>query len=408
MSKPSWDAELQDYIGELRVSGKCKQYVSDVSRYMKHLATYSGVDSFRELTRPQVVAWMGELSEKGVTGKPRPDGGMGLKDITLRSTVGKLKTFLRHLHGGVFPNCVQNLPRLNVGNGSKVKTPSELLTEDEIEAIGDHLRQPWKTAFLALAATGARPTEVLSLKPSDVSEPKADEVGLRRDIAIRDSKTGEPRTVWVYGHVGEVLDEALRLARGKEYIFQNRAGGPTDYTVYGRILRRAAKKADIGKPVYPYLTRHTFVTNMLRRGVKDKAIMAMTGHATRSMLDHYSHLTQEETLKEIAPHLTAETGPSQDVIEREVGKEVALRVARIKEDSRAEMRAQMEQEREHMKAELKAELKADFANMLGRAMEKAVPPKPYEEIEDQADEYDGAFEEMVAASEKGKKDKVNE
>ncbi len=227
----------------------------------------------------------------------------------------------------------QNLPRLNVGNGSKVKTPEELLTADEIESIADRLKQPWKAAFLVLDATGARPTEILSLKPSDISESKADEVGLRRDLAIRDSKTGEPRTVWVYGRARETLEEALRLAEGRTYVFQNRAGEPTDYTVYGRILRRAAVKAGVKKAVYPYLTRHGFITEMLKRGVKDKAIMAMTGHTTRSMLDHYGHLTQEETLKEIAPHLAAgDGGPGKDVIEREVQKEIALRVATIERD----------------------------------------------------------------------------
>lgn len=343
MTGTKWKPELEKYVEELRVSGKSKQYIGDVGRYMRHLADHSGVNSFSELTRAHVIAWMGELKEWGSSGKPRPNGRMGMADITLRSTVGKLKTFLRHLNGGVFPSAVQNLPRLNVGSASKVRSPEELLTPADTESIADRLRQPWKAVFLVLEATGARPTEVLSLKPSDISEPKADEVGLRRNLAIRDSKSGEPRTVWVYGRAKEALDEALRLAEGKAYVFQNTAGGPTDYTVYGRILRRAAKAAGIKKAVYPYLTRHGFITTMLRKGVKDKAIMAMTGHSTRSMLDHYGHLTQEETLKEIAPHLAAEAGgPTKEIIEREVEKEVALRVATIERDIEARMRGEIE------------------------------------------------------------------
>ncbi len=330
MTKATWKTELETYVEELRVSGKSKQYVGDVNRYMTHLGKHSGVRSFIDLTRAQVISWMKELKERGVTGKPRPGGKIGLKDITLRATVGKLKTFLRHLNEGVFPAAVQNLPRLSVSNGSKVKSPEELLTPAEGEAIAVRLQQPYKAAFIVLEATGARPTEILSLKPSDISEPKVDEVGVRRDITIRDSKTGKPRTVWVYGRAKEALDDALRLAESKAYVIFNSKGGPTNYSVYGRKLGRAAEEAGIKKTVYPYLTRHGFITTMLRKGVKDKSIMAMTGHSTRSMLDHYGHLTQEETLNEIAPFLSGAgemTATATLNIEAEIERRIEARMA---------------------------------------------------------------------------------
>lgn len=321
MAEAKWKTELSDYLDGLCASSKSKQYVGDVRRYMTHLAKFVGISSFSDLTREHVVKWMAELKENGSGKKP----GGGMKTITVKFTIGKLKTFVRHLNGGEFPSWVRNLPRLKVGNMSKVKTPDELLTKREVRAIAGELRQPWKAAFLVLAVTGARPTEILTLEVGDVSEPKTDENGVRRDIAIRDSKSGEPRTVWVYGRAMDALGDAL--SRADKYVFPNRKGEPKEYTTYGHTLRRAAKNAGIKKRVYPYLTRHTFVTDMLREGVKDKAIMAMTGHASRAMLDHYGHLTQEETLKEIAPHLSGGEVTDTVYVEAEIERRIGARMA---------------------------------------------------------------------------------
>lgn len=343
MTEAKWESELAEYVGGLKTAGKSKQYIGDVGRYLPHLAEHSGVDSFKDLTRGHVLAWLGELKENGI-GVPSPSGKQGLGNAKLRNVLGQLKTFLRSLNGGQFPACVQNLPRITIKNGSKVKSPGELLTEEEIQTLGDTLKQPWKAAFLVLSATGARPSEVLTLETKDVSEARADEQGIRQDLTFRDTKTGEPRTVWVYGRAREALEEALRLAGGRKYLFANREGGPAREDSYANALKRAAKKAGISTHVYPYLTRHTFITDMKNRGASDDSIMAMTGHASRAMLDNYSHLTQEQKLKEIAPFLS-EKGAS-DAIEREVQRRVETLekslMAKVQERLQAEMQAEFE------------------------------------------------------------------
>ncbi len=375
MAKAEWQAELEAYLGELKLARKSRQYVGDVGRYLPHLAKHSGVGSFKELTRTEVLTWLGELQENGI-GKPSPSGKQGLGNAKLRNVLGQLKTFLRSLNGGQFPPCVQNLPRLTVKNSSKVKSPGELLTEEDIEFLGDALKQPWKAAFLVLAVTGARPSEVLTLRTEDVSEATFDDQGVRRDLTFRDTKTGEPRTVWVYGRAREALEEALRLANGRTYLFANREGGPAREDSYANALKRTARRLELAKKVYPYLTRHSFITAMKNRGANDDSIMAMTGHATRAMLDNYSHLTQEERLKKIAPFLAPE-GP-KDIVEREVQR----RVASLKESLKAEMRA-----------ELREEMKADFAAIVGKALSTRVPSADIDE-ETLADDSEEAEAEM--------------
>ena len=58
-------------------------------------------------------------------------------------------------------------------------------------------------------------------------------------------------------------------------------------------FKRACQKAGIDDFRFHDL-RHTFVTNMRRAGKQDRAIMAITGHKTISMLMRYDKVDEED------------------------------------------------------------------------------------------------------------------
>ena len=206
------------------------------------------------------------------------------------------------------------------------------------------------------------------METRDVSEATLDDQGVRRDLTFRDTKTGEPRTVWVYGRAREALEEALRLANGSTYLFANRQGGPARGDSYANVLKRTAKRIGLTKKVYPYLTRHSWITAMKNKGANDDSIMAMTGHTTRAMLDNYSHLTQEERLKKIAPFL-APKGP-EDVVEQEVQR----RVASLREDLKADMQGQVREMEVRM---VKMLLEHEGVSLTPAEMEEAAAKADY-------------------------------
>ena len=59
-----------------------------------------------------------------------------------------------------------------------------------------------------------------------------------------------------------------------------------------QLVRTAAKRAGITKPVHVHLLRHSFITNALRGGMNPMVVAQIAGHSSLRMIEQvYSHLT---------------------------------------------------------------------------------------------------------------------
>jgi len=66
-----------------------------------------------------------------------------------------------------------------------------------------------------------------------------------------------------------------------------------------QMLKAAAKRAGIRKPVYPHMLRHSMVTNALRRNVNVVALAQQVGHSDLSMIQRtYAHLSATDLYRE--------------------------------------------------------------------------------------------------------------
>ncbi|MBN2468085.1 MAG: site-specific integrase, partial [Deltaproteobacteria bacterium] len=121
-----------------------------------------------------------------------------------------------------------------------------------------------------------------------------DRVKLREgylDLRAEDTKTREPRKVYIVPQVREVLDRLGKVrALAHSFVF----------TYHGRpvkeikkALKRACKETDIGNFRFHDL-RHTFTTNMRKAGVDRTVIMKLTGHKTLSMFLRYSAVDEND------------------------------------------------------------------------------------------------------------------
>ncbi len=64
------------------------------------------------------------------------------------------------------------------------------------------------------------------------------------------------------------------------------------------MIRFLARTAGIRKRVYPHLLRHSFVTEMLRRGMNTIHLARVVGHSSLKMINEvYEHLQATEQLR---------------------------------------------------------------------------------------------------------------
>lgn len=192
-----------------------------------------------------------------------------------------------------------------------------VLTADEARRFLSAARDDrWYALFVVALATGARPSEYLALKWSDIDFERRT-VMIQRSVWRRggtyhfsDTKTAHSRRlVPLPASAVEALRQhrlrqhEQRLKVGPAYIdldlvFAGEMGEPLDLGALRRrhfvpTLRRAGLP-----PMRLYDLRHTCATLLLAQGIHPKVVAERLGHASTQMtLDVYSH---------VLPHLQAE------------------------------------------------------------------------------------------------------
>ena len=146
--------------------------------------------------------------------------------------------------------------------------------------------------FHTLADTGARPSEVLSLKWSDLDVD-------RRTVTIVSTKTDTKRIMRLTVPLADVLGAWRRTVRRRpepsEYVFPSRrTGEPLNVKRVGRQFRTLLKKAGLSR-FKLYDVRHTFASHLLDQGVKITDVAYALGHAKpTTTLTFYAHSLQND------------------------------------------------------------------------------------------------------------------
>ncbi len=182
-----------------------------------------------------------------------------------------------------------------------------VLTVEEIDAMerSIDLSQPEghrnRAIIEVLFSCGLRVSELVNLRLSDIHphEHIVRVVGKgnkERLVPISDSALSELQ-LWF------TVRTHINIRPGEEdYVFLNRRGNHLTRTMVLIIIKQQARLASITKTVSPHTLRHSFATEMLRRGADIRFIQAMLGHEDIGTTEIYTHIDTGMLREEILLH----------------------------------------------------------------------------------------------------------
>ena len=267
---PRWLADLlRDLDDEMHVRGLSIQtrrtYVGHVRRYYEGRG---GADPI--CTDRQVRGWMISLLERGCS----------------PSYANQALSALRFLHRHVLR---EPAPVANIPGTKKKKLLPKVVGRSELRRFFEALPDERARALVfTMYAAGLRVGEVTRLKITDIDSD-------REQILVRQAKGKKDRYVMLSPVLLDTLRAYAKIARPHHWLFPagHRHDRPITARTVQRIVRHAATKAGIKRPLTPHVLRHSFATHLLEAGTDIRYIQKLLGHSKISTTVIYTHILKD-------------------------------------------------------------------------------------------------------------------
>ena len=179
------------------------------------------------------------------------------------------------------PDLVHQLPY-----GKRPKKLPVVLAPDEVTRLfaaapSDRDRMLLRTAY----ALGLRVSELVALRLDDIDAAR----GL---VAVRQGKGAKDRLVPLSGRLLAELRAYWQLWRPRPWLFPGgRRGRHLTAAGVQRVVRRAAQRAGLSKPISPHTLRHSYATHLLEAGCDLLTIQRLLGHKDLQTTARYLHVS---------------------------------------------------------------------------------------------------------------------
>ena len=163
------------------------------------------------------------------------------------------------------------------------KLPEVLAKEEVLGIIANTNNIKHRCIVSLLYSAGLRRSEVLNLAPGDIDSK-------RRLIKVRSGKGNKDRYTILSAKLLQDLRSYFQEWRPGTYLFEGPKGQRYSAESVVKIVKRAAKKAGIRKPVSPHMLRHSFATHLLEGGTDLRYIQVLLGHKSSKTTEIYTHV----------------------------------------------------------------------------------------------------------------------
>lgn len=296
----SLESAIKSYLEYLEIEkGVSKKTLRNYNHYLTDFLTFSNLHSPTAINPEIIRKYRLNLSRRsGEKGETMKRATQNYYLIALR---GLLRYLSRKARMKVMPADLIELP----------KQEERLVKVLELDALSKFLEAPDTKSLMGkrdkailelLFSTGMRISELTSLNRDDLNLKT-------REIAVL-GKGGKVRVVFVSDSAAEALDRYLdsrddewdplfvRYSGKKAVLSKNGEGRRLNGRSVQRMFKRYALKSGLVMDPTPHTLRHTFATDLLRRGADIRAVQEMLGHANIATTQIYTHITNPQ-LKEV-------------------------------------------------------------------------------------------------------------
>ena len=171
-----------------------------------------------------------------------------------------------------------------------------VLGRDEVTRLLDATPSLKHRALLmTMYGAGLRVSEACRLIAADIESS-------RMVIHVRQSKGNKDRDVMLSPVLLEALRAYWKTSRPQDWLFPGyRPDKPITTKAVFLMIRKAAARAKIAKPVSPHVLRHSFATHLLEAGTDLRSIQMLLGHADIRTTIVYLHLSQQHLRNIVSP-----------------------------------------------------------------------------------------------------------
>lgn len=207
-----------------------------------------------------------------------------------------IRTFFNYL---ILDNEIENDPSELIELPRLERKLPDIIHTSEIDAIiaSIDLSKPEgfrnKTIIETLYSCGLRASELINLKISNLH--------FNEEYIIVFGKGNKERLIPINKYAINLINEYLlnyrnliKIEKGNEdYVFLNRRGRKLTRVMIFTIIKTLAESAGIKKNVSPHTFRHSFASELVKRGADLRAVQDMLGHESILTTEIYTHLDKE-------------------------------------------------------------------------------------------------------------------
>ena len=161
-----------------------------------------------------------------------------------------------------------------------------ILSSSEIKNLIENTKNiKHKTLLSLIYSAGLRISEAIDLKITDIDSK-------RMIIHVKNAKGKKDRYTLLSEKILLLLREYYTIYTPKKYLFEGQSSEQYSDRSAQIVLKQAALRANIKKPITLHSLRHSFATHLLENGTDIRYIQNLLGHSSPKTTMIYTHVSE--------------------------------------------------------------------------------------------------------------------